>query len=328
MKRFGVFIIAIVCIIPGAIYAQGVVGNAYNQGYQGWILDQSGNVAGTGVMQPLGGSLLTPRVLVQHLLLTQDGIGTMCAAGVQPPTAWSLDPTVPVDTKDKIVAEIQTAESHDTRLRQVHIFDDAIDMYYLQPAYVWGFIPANYNLHVSANGNTLHVSLDKPKWVASAKNYHSQVTAAFSQTVPAMLSPQVVAQLETDDLIDRDAVMINIVSAAMYQVSAEPISNSFFVCYILPFLLYILALLVIIGMLVWWFVRRLKRESGYMIKKVQYFEEELEQDKGVNSITKIEQHTTTFNIGRPVVPTPEDEKDDELDKMADRHVTTHVPPKH
>jgi hypothetical protein len=211
---------------------------------------------------------ITPKKLTEHLLVSEGSRTDACQAGINPPQSWQLDPHTVIDTKDKIVAVVQNAETSDTRLRQVTIVDDQIDMYYLQPAYYWGVIPTNYYLHIQANGNSLRMSLQKPNWLAHARNFHQVASEAFVTNVPHYLTPANVAALEQYDLISRDAVMIEIVSAIMYQVPVSPISNSFFVCYILPYLLYILFAIVVTLLIIWFLVRRIRKETGYLIKRV------------------------------------------------------------
>lgn len=291
-------ITALVALQPIAVLAQRPTANPYGNGYQTGILGpigtptdlgdptngipmnvgtptNTGELSSTGVVPTLNPLKLTPKHLTQHLLIDQLGSGDNCQAGVRPPTPWTLDPNVVIDSKDKLIQVIKLAEASDTRLRNVHVFDDAIDMYYLQPAYKWGFLPMNYYLHIQTNGNTLRISLEKPKWVGKAKNYHAQASAAFVTHVPEYLTPESVAVLEKYDLISRDAVMIEIVSAVMYQVPVSPISNSFFVCYVIPFLIYIVIVIGILAVALWFLIRRFKRKTGFEIKRLVALEHEL-----------------------------------------------------
>lgn len=211
---------------------------------------------------------LVTRKLDTHLLVEQSGAGDQCKAGETLPVSWTLDPNTVVDTKEKIIAVIQNAAVHDTRLRSVTILDDQIDMYYLQPAYKWGFLPTNYYLHVSASGSSFRLSLEKPKWLSNSKNQHAKATEAFATYVPQYLDDATVAVYKDQDLIVRDAKMIEVISAVMYEVDVLPISNSYFVCYILPFLLYILIILVVVIIGGWFMYKKLRRGTGFLVKKI------------------------------------------------------------
>ncbi len=251
----------------GVIYPMGVQGNIGSPNPTG-IPGNSGVVPGPGAVPELTPKTLTPRKLDTHLLIQQSGAGDQCQAGVTAPATWELNFSDPMLTKDDLIGVIRTATEKDTRLREVRILDDEINMYYLQPAYVWGFIPTNYLLRVQASSNSLRMSLEKPKWVTGAKNFHNKATEAFSTYVPQYLSDQRVKNMEGEELIMRDAEMIQIISGIMSHVDVAPISNSFFACYVMPFLLYILFFIVALGLLVWYIVRRIRRGSGLLVKKI------------------------------------------------------------
>jgi hypothetical protein len=264
---------------PGSLGMPGNLGTPGNLGNPGGLgTPGSGLVPEGGVVPDFTPKALTPRALTSHLLVERPGVGDQCKAGITAPGSWEIGMSDPLATKDDLVRVVETATVNDTRLRSVHIYDDRIDMYYLQPAYVWGFIPSNYLLHVTANGNTLRISLDKPKWATKAQNQHAQVSAAFSMYVPQYLNDHVVDQLEVQDLIARDAKMVEVISAVMYQVPVSPISNSFFVCYIMPYLLYISILAVIIGISLYFLIKRIRRETGFLVKKIHKLEGDDEDD--------------------------------------------------
>ena len=233
----------------------------------------TGTPSNTGTVPAAGTpTLVLTKSLTSHTLtgpqaIDINGVGDNCSAGAQNPEFWSLDPNTPVDDREKLEQVITVAVNSDKRLRQVHVDDDAIDMYYLQPAYRWGFVPMNYYLHISANGTTFHMSLEKPSWLGGSTNYHSQVTDSFSVNAPTLLSNEVVTALGTNGLFVRDAKMIEVVSAIMYQVNVQPIANSYFVCYILPFLIYIIFAILIAVIVIWFIIRRFRRASGFQIHR-------------------------------------------------------------
>ncbi len=238
-------------------------------------------------------SLIT-RKLDTHLLVNENGVGDQCKAGDNTPVEWKLDPNVTVDSKEKIIAVIQNAAAHDARLRSVTILDDQIDMYYLQPAHKWGFLPTNYYLHISASGDTFRMSLEKPKWLKNAKNQHDKATMAFATYVPQYLDEATVASFKEKDLIERDAKMIEVISSIMYQVEVMPISNSFFVCYIMPFFIYILVILVLVSVGLWFLIRRLRRGTGFLVKKIHPVKlggEDDDEDKHMG-----DEHVTHFKL--------------------------------
>jgi hypothetical protein len=329
-KKYSAFLILIflaAIVLPFGASALSTI-NPYGNGYQGGTIaptgtptdlgdptngtptnlgvpTNTGDATSTGIVPTLVPLSLTPKHLTLHMLIDQAGFGGNCQAGASTPTSWTLDPTVAIDTKDKLIQVIKTAEASDTRLRNVHVYDDAIDMYYLQPAYMWGVIPTNYYLHIQTNGNTLRISLEKPKWLGHATNYHAKASSAFVTLVPQYLTPQSVATLEQYDLVSRDAVMIEIVSAVMYQVPVSPISNSFFVCYIVPFFVYILIVFGILIIAVWFLIRRFKKKSGFEIKRVVHLEEELMKE------TSDELNALTYTDKKETSDTDEDDPDNE-----------------
>ena len=252
----------------------------------------------TGTVPTLNPIAIGPRKLTEHLLIQQSGVGENCQAGVYSPVSWQIDQKTPIDTKQKVLDVIQTAEKYDTRLRQVNVLDDQIDFFYLQPAYYWGFIPTNYYLHITANSTSLRVSLDKPAWVLKARNYHGEVTQAFTTYLPQFLTTDTVAQIKSEDLIARDAQVVQIISAVMYQVPVLPIANSFFVCYILPFLLYILVVIAIAAVALYFFIRKIKKETGFKIHKVDLPDQEGDAGYGDGEAGEYlgDEHVTHFKI--------------------------------
>lgn len=229
-----------------------------------------------------------------HLLVNENGVGDQCKAGDNLPTEWKLDPDIAIDSKEKIVAVIQNAAAHDTRLRSVTILDDQIDMYYLQPAQKWGFLSTNYYLHVSANGDSFRLSLEKPKWIDKSNSQHEKATTAFSTYIPQYFDDTTVASYKDVDLIARDAKMIEVISAVMYQVEVMPISNSFFVCYIMPFFIYILVILVLVSVGLWFLIRKLRRGTGFLVKKIHPVKlggEDDDEDKHLG-----DEHVTHFKL--------------------------------
>jgi hypothetical protein len=270
----------------GVITPMGTPGNVGTPGYNGIIPDQ-------GIVPDVNPKPITPKTLTTHILIEKNGVGDQCKAGDSEPVSWNITFTDPLTTKDELISVVQTAAQNDTRLRTVHILDDQIDMYYLQPAKIWGFIPTNYYLQVSANANTLRISLEKPKWLGRAKNSHAEATSAFSTFVPQYLNDKTVAQLDGADIINRDAKMIEIVSAIMYQVHVSPYSNSFFVCYIMPFLIYIILILVLLLVAVWFIIRRLRKGSRFLVAKIHAVE--LGEDSFETENTG-DQHVTHFKL--------------------------------
>ncbi len=249
---------------PGTVYVPGSVPVIPDLDY--------GPTTGAHVEQPTTPPVTpgTPTIAVKldtHLLVDEQGVGDQCKAGETLPTEWNLGAD-PVNTKEKIVDVIQNAALNDLRLRSVYILDGKIDMYYLQPAKKWGFVPTNYYLHVSASGDTFRISLEKPKWLGKAKSQHAFATEAFSTYVPQYLDAATVETLSKKELIERDAKMVEVISRVMYQVKVQPISNSFFVCYIMPFLIYILVIIVLVSVGLWFLIRRMKRGTGFLVKKI------------------------------------------------------------
>lgn len=259
----------------GAFAADQNVPTAHPDGFQSTGIisgvgtpTNTGDVPTTGSVPEAGTPSLVPiKSLSGPVSIDATGSGDNCSAGAQTIQSWTLDPATPVDNKEKLEQVIAVATGSDKRLREVQVYDDAIDMYYLQPAYRWGFLPMNYYLHISANGTTLHMSLDKPAWLGSSTNYHSQVTASFSANAPTLLSSDVVSSLSNSGTIARDAKMIEVVSAIMYGVNVEPVANSFFVCYIVPFLVYIFFAILIGAVILWFIIRRFRKASGFEIHR-------------------------------------------------------------
>lgn len=213
-------------------------------------------------LRDLGIPGLTEKKLTTHLLIDEKGSGDNCRAGERAPLGWQLDPNISIDTKDKLLTVVHQALANDTRIRQMYIYDDQIEIFYLQPATFWGFIPINYHLRISASGNTLRMALDKPNWLKYTNNYHPRVTEAFSTLTPTLLTADTVARMEPLEVIARDAKMIEIITSIMYQVNVSPFTNSFFVCYVLPFLLYILLFIVIACVIGFFFIRKIRRETA------------------------------------------------------------------
>ncbi len=216
--------------------------------------------------------------LSDHLLINEKGVGDNCRAGNTPVVSWKLDSNVSIDTKEKLKQVVLFALENDTRIRQITIYDDQLDIYYLQPAYYWGFVPTNYLLHIRANADTFRMSLNKPTWLKRTDNYHVRSTEAFTTYIPQLLTTEVLDLFEDKGIPDRDAKLLEVITTTMQHVNVSPISNSFFTCYILPFLLYIVLVIVLGVVIGWYFIRKLKKETGFRIHKVNMGKDEDDED--------------------------------------------------
>ncbi len=212
-----------------------------------------------GVISEVKAPEVEKRKLVEPLLLDVAGVGTTCTVNTPVIEAWQLDPNVSITTKDQLRQVLEGAVSHDERLRQVSIVDNRIDLYYLMPAYRLRIIPVNYQLHIVADSNTFRMSLENPKWVAGVPNKHAIVSAAFAEYVPQLLSQETVTAYKDAPLAMRDAKLIEVITSVMYHVDVMPHGGTFFSCYILPFLVYIIGALIILIFLLWFIIRRTRR---------------------------------------------------------------------
>ena len=217
------------------------------------VIHETGVIRDTEVPEP------EKRTIRQPLILDVAGIGDACTIGTPEIVSWELDTAVTSASKQDLEKLIQTALAHDTRLRRVVVADNRVDLYYLMPAYRLKVIPVNYHLHIIADSNTFRIRLENPKWVSKVPNKHEEVSLAFSREIPVLLSEETVARYEGAPLALRDSKMIEVIARTMSTVSVMPNTGTFFSCYILPFLAYIIVAIVLLVLILWYVVRRIRR---------------------------------------------------------------------
>ncbi len=227
--------------------------------------------------------------LAKHLSIDEKGVGDNCRAGIDAPVPWMIDfENLPTDetTLREVVRE---ALASDTRIRRIRVTDERIQMWFLQPAMRWGFIPMNYYLEIDASGESLRIALTKPKWIDGTENFHTRASSVFAEQVPVLLNQRVLRALEDETLTSRDGYMVYVMSTILGRVNVSPHVNSFFVCYVLPFILYIVLFAIILGIALWFIVRRYRRQ-----KLVQRFRVE-HPDMQVGGEDEKDTHHPDFN---------------------------------
>jgi hypothetical protein len=260
----------LVLLTPGIIFAQ-VVTNPEAAGhpepvfydnsqfYDNTVNYDNSVIQQGGPVQEIKVGEIKKPVVREPLLLDIPGVGDMCTIGVPKIVPWQLVPGVSITTKENFKQILETAVVSDTRLRRITIADNRIDMYYLMPARRLKIFPINYQLHIIGDATTFRMSLENPKWVARVPNKHSVVTEAFTAYVPVLLDEQVVASYKDAPLMMRDAKLIEVIARVMQEAKVLPNTGTFFSCYIMPFLAYIIGAVILALILIWYMIRHIRK---------------------------------------------------------------------
>jgi hypothetical protein len=212
-----------------------------------------------GVIEKTEVKPVEKKQLREPIILNLSGIGDTCTVGTPTITDWRLAPDAAITNKDELREVLETAVVNDTRLREVSVIDNRLDLYYLMPAYRLKFIPVNYHLHIIADGNTFQMSLENPDWVKNVPNRHGEVSAAFGTEIPTLINADFVASLAGAPLVLRDAKLVEVITTVMRSVTVMPHGGGFFSCYIMPFLAYIIGAVILALLILWYMIRRVRR---------------------------------------------------------------------
>lgn len=202
-----------------------------------------------------------------HLALEGVGIGDSCQAGSYTPEWYVLNPNFPAKTQGELKNVMKDAFTHDHRLRRIRIYDDQVDLYYLQPGTFLG-MDFNYLAHIKANSTTWNFTVDEKSVANNSKG--SIIDDNLNRLIPVYLTDEVLEYYKDASIMERDAKVIEIANQVMYQVALQPHSNSFFVCYIVPYFIYLLLLGLIVLMGIYLIYRRYRRSSLYSIQHHTY----------------------------------------------------------
>lgn len=202
-----------------------------------------------------------------HLSLEGVGVGDSCQAGSYTPEWYVLNPSFPAKTQGELKNVMKDAFTHDRRLRRIRIYDDQVDLYYLQPGTFLG-MDFNYLAHIKANSTTWNFTVDEKSVANNAKG--SVIDDNLNRLVPVYLTDEVLNYYQDASIMERDAKVIEIANQVMYQVPLQPHSNSFFVCYIVPYFVYLLLIGLIVLMGMYLLYRRYRRSTLYSIQHHTY----------------------------------------------------------
>jgi hypothetical protein len=245
-----------------------------NPTYQTIILDPGAGGEAYGPGRAFGDDLIDTEIpkegvpkldtknIDEHLIINEKGLKDICSAGSEKAKPWDLV-IKDLDSKEELVSIIQTAIENDLRIRSVKILDNRLDMYFLLPAKWLGFIPVNYHMQITATAETFHMGLETPDLLKYVRHDHEDVKNSFRTYIPQFLTKKVVDDLADENIFVRHAVLVKVISETMARTNLYPDTSSFFVCYILPFLLYILIIIgILVGML-WFIIRKARGKKPF-----------------------------------------------------------------
>lgn len=193
-----------------------------------------------------------------HMLINGVGVGDTCRVSDYDAKWYVLNEDFPALTQNGLEAVMKDVFYNDRRLRRVRIYDDQIDMYYLQPATFLG-MPVNYLVHVKANSSSWKFSVDHGSFIGWTDNKTDKVANAFKQLVPVYLTAEMREYYADTSVIERDSKVLEIANQVMYQVPYKPHEGSFFVCYIMPYLIWLLLVLLLVLLFIFFFYRRYRK---------------------------------------------------------------------
>lgn len=247
-----------------------------------------------------------------RLKLDVSGEGRTCKAGTVTASAWRLDPEVTISDGPMLKAVVEEALGHDYRIRRIVINEEKLDIYVLQPAKIFGFIPVNYPFHIKVDANTFEFRLENPKWLRYAKSDHANVADSISGNISTSLTKDRIDQLTQESLYHRHAVLIEKISTAFYLTPVYPYADTFWICVFIP---YFFLFLILIGFIVGYILyhsskRRRKRRARQLLyggaqeyepspKREEEAEEDDELDRLIKAKKESQNSETSFDIRRP-----------------------------
>ncbi len=209
-------------------------------------------------------------LFTQKLKLDVKAGGEACKAGGEKSIPWTLtDRGVSIDTVEELKSVIDQAIHADPRLRRVVIKENILEMYYLQPARVFGLIPVNYLYKVSVDVQTLKTDIQNPKWHSFAKTFHTDVTKVISTNMTSVFTTDTVVYVSKQNLFYKHAVTVSALSESMNLVTTYPFANTFWICFIVPyFVIFLLGIGILFGFLFYLWAKRKQRAYIHRIQGI------------------------------------------------------------
>ena len=196
---------------------------------------------------------------INHLAFTSLGEGRTCEAGDTGVIEYRLAPGVYPATIIDLGHMVPEVFHDDHRLREIQIADNRLVMHYILPARLFGVIPMNYVLLVEADAPSMTIHLVYPSWLKWATTGNTLVDASFANTVPTLLTKNVVNSFGPTDTIARHSKLIEVIARSMYGAEVYPYPSSIWFCYILPYLIFIIAGLLALFVYLWFAIRSYRR---------------------------------------------------------------------
>lgn len=211
-------------------------------------------------------------VLKKKLRLDYAGVGKTCQAGSIEAIPWTLtDRGVGIENAESLTIVAKQALEADHRLRRISISDSKIDLYYLEPARIFGFIPVNYTFHITADVNTFEFRLQNPKWLKFASHYHNEIAQTVSDGLYTSFSKENVQFLADKNIFVRHATVIEQTAKAFQNISIYPFSNTFWICVFIPYFIFFLLLIGSIIGFIWYLLsRRRKQKHIQLVRNGEY----------------------------------------------------------
>ncbi len=199
-------------------------------------------------------------IFQSKLKLDVSGAGRACLIGGEKSIPWAfINNGVDIDTIEELRATIDQAIEADKRIRRITIKENMLDIYYLQPARIFGIIPINYLYKVSIDTGTFQVSTQKPSWLRFAKHFYGDVTDTLTTNLTHIYSPQNLEYIQKQNIYYKHSFSIAAVSSIWNTIDMYPFANTFWICTIVPyFVLFLLVLGILLGFLFYYWAKRKK----------------------------------------------------------------------
>ncbi len=207
-------------------------------------------------------------ITTKKLKIILNGIDKSCMVGKDRPTPWTLvDGGVEIDSQEELLVVLNQALTSDTRIRQITVKQNILEIDYLQPARLFSVIPINYLFKIVVDVNTMTTHIINPRWLSFGATYHTQVSQTLLQGLSQIYTPQNMEYVSKQNIFYKHSFVTAATTAIMTPIDVYPFAGTFWICTIVPFFVVFLILFgILFGILLYWITKR--RREQY-IKRVR-----------------------------------------------------------
>jgi hypothetical protein len=177
------------------------------------------------------GNLLSPQPDPPGLGLGQQGFGAQATTTVTPAAVEDL-PTISsaaaISASPDIKPILASIAAKDDKIKNINVNENKVEIKYQAKAKLFGFIPLNYNLAVSADTQNNKIQIKKPWWLFLTTNNANDLGKAIDDAANSLNDNSELESLNIQDLLGQRAKAVALASnllAALASTTQSIVNN-------------------------------------------------------------------------------------------------------